>query len=65
MTAIAEFNTLDNRLKEHYETQDERDLWWCSPHPQLDGVAAAIALARGRGDEVAQIIDRLDAGAFL
>jgi len=58
------FRRADFALSRHYE-DDERALWWHRPHPQLGGVSAIEALLAGRGDEVEQVVERLDSGAYL
>ncbi|MEO0498961.1 MAG: antitoxin Xre/MbcA/ParS toxin-binding domain-containing protein [Pseudomonadota bacterium] len=52
------------RLSQFYEPE-EIETWMMSPHPQLGGISANEALARGGFDEVHAIIDRLDSGVHL
>lgn len=61
---LADLHYVIDRLNEYY-TADEIRLWLYAPHPQLDGQRAIDVVHAGRMTEVLQVLDRLDAAAYL
>lgn len=61
---VAELRWVAERLSDFYEP-DEARLWLQSAHPQLGGARAYDRISEGRTDEVLEIIERLDTGAYL
>jgi len=63
-TVIADLNYVVNRLADLY-TPDESRLWLYSMHPMLGGERAIELIHAGRTEEVLEVIERLDAGAYV
>ena len=61
---IADLHYVVRRLGEFYEPDDIRQ-WLYARHPQLEGERAIDLIHTNRTGEVLQILDRLDAGAYL
>lgn len=53
-----------DRLGEFYHP-DEVEAWLHAPHPQFGGRTALDMIHEGRSPLVHQVIDRLDADAYL
>ncbi|RWR26799.1 DUF2384 domain-containing protein [Sinirhodobacter populi] len=52
------------RLAAHF-TEAQLDLWIYRPNPDLWSLAPYQLVDAGRAEEVHQLIDRLDAGAYV
>ena len=64
-TCLTEEHTeVHERLLDYY-TPSEADEWMSSPHPQLEGITPNSAIEGGNVASVLQILDRLDADAYL
>ena len=63
-TRISDLRYVVERLSDYY-TPDETRLWLHAPHPLLDQQRAIDVIYDGRTEDVLQIIERLDAGAYL
>lgn len=61
---LSDLNYIVNRLRDYYEPDDIR-LWLFSRHPQLSGKRAIDLINMGESEAVLDIIERLDAGAFI
>lgn len=61
---IADLHYVVGRLQEYY-SGDEIRMWLYARHPQLDGARAIDLIHANRTDEILQILNRLDAGAYL
>ena len=55
---------ISERLSEYYEPEEIR-LWLKLPHPQLNGSSPNDKIKEGKANEVIEIIDRLDADAYI
>jgi len=62
--ADKELNRIRERLGDYY-TDQEVEIWLESPQPLLGGEVAADVIMRGDHALVDDILDRLDAGAYL
>ena len=56
---------IERRLACHYELDHEREEWWARPHPQLDRRSALDVVAAGDFGAVEQVVDRLEASAYI
>ncbi len=61
---IADLHYVVGRLQEYYGANEIRT-WLYSRHPQLDGSRAIDLIHANRTDEVLQVLNRLDTGAYL
>lgn len=61
---IADLHYVVGRLADYYEA-DEIRIWLYARHPQLSGARAIDLIHANRTDEVLQVLNRLDAGAYL
>ncbi|MEQ1954282.1 antitoxin Xre/MbcA/ParS toxin-binding domain-containing protein [Mesorhizobium yinganensis] len=61
---ISDLHYVVGRLQEYYSA-DEIRTWLYARHPQLDGARAIDLIHADRADEVLQVLNRLDAGAYL
>jgi uncharacterized protein (DUF2384 family) len=52
------------RLSEYYSAEETR-AWLYAIHPQLDGERAIDLIHQDRSEEVLNILDRLDADAYI
>ena len=63
-TFFAQLRYVVERLVDFY-TPDEARLWLYAPHPLLDNERAVDLIRSGRGREVLNAIESLDAGDYL
>ena len=63
-TVIADLRYVVERLSDFYSPQETR-LWLHTSHPLLQGERAVDLIYAGRCEQVLEVIDRLDAGAYL
>lgn len=61
---ISDLHYVVGRLQEYYSA-DEIRTWLYARHPQLDGARAIDLIYADRADEVLQVLNRLDAAAYL
>ncbi len=61
---LADLHYVIGRLQEYYGA-DEIRIWLHARHPQLDGARAIDLIHASRTDEVLQVLNRLDVGAYL
>lgn len=61
---LSDLHYIVNRLRDYY-SRDEVRVWLFARHPQLGGERAIDLINAGRSEEVLDILERLDAGAFL
>ncbi len=61
---ISDLNYVVGRLQEYY-APDEIRLWLYARHPQLEGRRAIDLIHDGRSVDVLDILNRMDAGAYL
>ena len=61
---IADLHYVVGRLQEYYDAEEIRT-WLYARHPQLGGTRAIDLIHAGRTDEVLQVLNRLDVGAYL
>jgi transcriptional regulator with XRE-family HTH domain len=61
---LSDLHYIVNRLLDYY-SRDEIRVWLFARHPQLGGERAIDLINAGRSEEVLDILERLDAGAFL
>src|ERR1700735_2593672 len=61
---LSDLHYVVGRLQEYYSA-DEIRVWLYARHPQLGGQRAIDLILQGRSIEVLQVLERLDAGAFL
>ena len=61
---LADLHYIVDRLGEYYTAEEVR-LWLYAPHPQLDGRRAIDVVHRGGLTDVLQVLDRLEAAAYL
>jgi len=61
---ISDLRYIVLRLQEYYNV-DEIRVWLHSRHPQLEGARAIDLIHSHKTDEVLQVLNRLDAGAYL
>lgn len=59
-----EHKEIHERLLDYYPP-GEADEWMSSPHPQLEGKTPNSVIEGGDAESVVQILDRLDADAYL
>jgi transcriptional regulator with XRE-family HTH domain len=62
-TVIAELRYVVDRLSDFY-TSDETRIWLHAAHPMLKGERAIDLINQGRTEEVLNVIESLDMGAF-
>ncbi len=63
-TVIADLRYVVERLSDFYSPQETR-LWLHTSHPLLQGERAVDLIYAGRSEQVLEVIDRLEAGAYL
>ncbi len=61
---LSDLHYVVNRLRDYY-SRDEIRVWLFARHPQLDGERAIDLINAGKSEIVLDILERLDAGAFL
>ncbi len=61
---LSDLHYIVNRLRDYY-TREEIRTWLFARHPQLAGERAIDLINSGRSEEVLDVLERLDAGAFL
>jgi transcriptional regulator with XRE-family HTH domain len=61
---LLELDWLAEQMAQIY-TPDEAKLWLFSPHKLLGGERPADRIANGRTEDVLQLIDQLQSGAYL
>jgi uncharacterized protein (DUF2384 family) len=61
---LSDLNYIVNRLRDYYE-RDEIRVWLFARHPQLGGKRAIDLINAGESEQVLDVLERLDAGAFL
>lgn len=61
---LSDLHYIVGRLQEYYTADDIRT-WLYARHPQLEGKRAIDLINQGKSIEVLQILDRLEAGAYL
>lgn len=61
---IAELRWVAERLSDFY-TPEEARLWLHSAHPLLKGERAVDLITAGRTNEVLEVIEQLDSGAYV
>lgn len=61
---MADRRPIRQRLAEFY-TEAELDLWLYRPHPQFGGRAPRQLVDIGQAEDVHQLIDRMESGAFI
>lgn len=61
---LSDLHYVIDRLAEYYSA-DEIRLWLYAPHPQLEGRRAIDVIHAGNMTEVLEVLDRLDAAAYL
>jgi uncharacterized protein (DUF2384 family) len=61
---ISDLHYVVGRLQEYY-AGDEIRTWLYARHPQLDGARAIDLIHANRTGEILQVLNRLDAGAYL
>ena len=61
---LLDLHYIVGRLREYYKS-DEIRMWLYARHPQLGGERAIDIINEGRSEEVLQILDRLDSGAYI
>jgi uncharacterized protein (DUF2384 family) len=61
---ISDLHYVVGRLQEYY-SGDEIRTWLYARHPQLDGARAIDLIHANRADEILQVLNRMDAGAYL
>ena len=63
-TNVQQYVSIAIRLAEYYNTKEILD-WINSPHPQLEGELPINLIKFGYADKVHEVLDRLDADAYL
>ena len=63
-TVIADLRYVVERLSDFYSPQETR-LWLHTSHPLLQGERAVDLIYAGSSEQVLEVIDRLEAGAYL
>lgn len=58
-------NNLRSALWAFYPDIEEQDLWFCSPHPLLNGDAPMDRIANNDYEAVWALIDQLETGAVV
>ena len=61
---MANLRHVVERLSDFYSPQETR-LWLHTSHPLLQGERAVDLIHAGRCEQVLEVIDRLEAGAYL
>lgn len=61
---LSDLHYIVNRLRDYYSREEIR-VWLFARHPQLDGERAIDLINAGKSEVVLDILERLDAGAFL
>lgn len=61
---LSDLHYIVGRLQEYYAA-DEIRIWLYARHPQLDGERAIDLINRGQSERVLNVLDRLDAEAYL
>lgn len=61
---LSDLHYIVGRLQDYY-TADEIRTWLFARHPQLGGERAIDLINEGRSEEVLNILERLDSGAYL
>lgn len=61
---LSDLHYIVGRLRDYYASSEIR-LWLFARHPQLGGERAIDLINDNRSEEVLEVIDRLDSGAYL
>lgn len=61
---LSDLHYIVGRLREYYKS-DEIRMWLYARHSQLGGERAIDLINEGRSEEVLQVLDRLDSGAYI
>ena len=61
---LSDLHYIVKRLSEYYSAEEVR-AWLYARHPQLNGERAIDVINDGRSEEVLQILERLDSGAYV
>jgi hypothetical protein len=61
---LSDLHYIVGRLQEYYSA-DEIRIWLYARHPQLDGERPIDLINRGTSERILNILDRLDAEAYL
>ena len=61
---LSDLHYVVNRLRDYY-SRDEIRVWLFARHPQLGGQRAIDLINEGKSEAVLDVLERLDAGAFL
>ena len=61
---LSDLHYIVNRLRDFY-SKDEVRVWLFARHPQLAGERAIDVINGGRSEEVLDVLERLDSGAYL
>jgi uncharacterized protein (DUF2384 family) len=61
---LSDLHYVVNRLRDYY-TRDEVRVWLFARHPQLGGERAIDLINEGKSEDVLDVLERLDSGAFL
>lgn len=61
---LSDLHYIVGRLEEYYTPEETRE-WLYARHPQLEGKRAIDVICHNRAEDVVNILDRLDAGAYL
>ena len=61
---LSDLHYIVGRLRDYYSSKEIR-IWLFARHPQLGGERAIDLINDGRSEEVLDILERLDTGAYL
>ena len=61
---LSDLHYVVGRLRDYYSSNEIR-IWLFARHPQLGGERAIDIINDGRSEEVLDILERLDSGAYL
>jgi hypothetical protein len=61
---LSDLHYIVGRLQEYY-SGDEIRMWLYARHPQLEGERAIDLINKGKSERILNILDRLDAAAYL
>ena len=65
VSKVHAYEVINARLSEYY-TDTEIDCWWNLPHPKLGNLVPITVSSNESGpDRINEILDRLDASAYL
>ncbi len=61
---LSDLHYIVGRLRDYY-TSEEIRLWLFARHPQLGGERPIDVINDGRSEEILDVLERLDSGAYL